>query len=472
MTGIRELSQWRSLTRDGDSRARYQRMLQRADRDIASMLEIDVEKGFSSVLGQNSPHLQGIPFSVKDNIALSGFSFTCGSKILEPLVSPYHAGAVQKLLSAGAVPVGKANMDEFGMGSSTENSAFTVTRNPWDLDRVPGGSSGGSAASVAAGLVPFSLGSDTGGSVRQPAAFCGIYGCKPTYGRVSRYGLAAYASSLETIGILSADISMMEQVFHCISGTDERDQTTWEAVPASQDEQVSPTAAVISDLEGMDPEIRRGYERTLEAMKSLGWKITEVSLKSLKYAMPAFYTIACAEASSNLARYTGIRYGMRHSTSAAQEEMVRMTREEGFSAEVKLRVLLGTYVLRSGFQDQYYLKAQKIRTRMKQEFDMMFSQADVLLMPVYPVQAFKAGDEGMTPMQQKVADRYTLPANLAGLPAVSFPAGIESGLPVGMQLLGPSCSEERLFSLIRKLSEVIPPPELPVRLGAEEEADD
>ncbi len=458
---------WKALTASDQTRRAYQEALVRADSEISSLLQIDTECGAEDCRFDADSSLAGVPFSVKDNIAVRGFQFSCGSNILKGLTAPYTAAAVQRLLDIGALPVAKTNMDEFGMGSATENSAFQMTRNPWDTGRVPGGSSGGSAASVAAGLVPFSLGSDTGGSVRQPAAFCGIYGLKPTYGRISRYGLAAYASSLETVGLLSGDIDLLQEVFAAVSGRDSGDQTSNSIAPLNRPEENTPVAAVLSGMEGVTPEIAQGCRQAAEAMRSLGWEVKEASLPSLKYAVSAYYTIAMAEASANLARYTGIRYGYRSSRAVSQEELVRKTRNEAFGREVKLRILLGTHVLRSGFQDQYYIKAQKIRTRIRGEFDQIFSQADMILMPVFPVQAFEAAS-GMTPLQQKIADRFTLTANMAGIPALAFPAGLQDGLPAGMQLLGPAGSDELLMHYARCLQEVLPKDPLPLRLDPRE----
>ena len=440
----------------------YRVSIEDADEDIGAFLYCAPEKGAALAADYADTiegPLSGVPFGVKDNIAVEGFPLTCGSRILEGFTSPYSATAVKRLMRAGAVPVGKLNLDEFGMGSSTEHSAYKVTTNPWDPERVPGGSSGGSAAAVAAGFVPFALGSDTGGSVRQPAAFCGTYGLKPTYGVVSRYGLVAYASSLECIGILGESIDMTRAVFQTISGSDPIDQTSVDAPQyrlsdgfnvghGADGTNWSGTVkvAVPSGFGGLSPAIEAGMKRTVEAMRSMGWEIHEVDLPALDYAVPVYYTIATAEASSNLARYTGIRYGRRAATSAGPEEMTRLTREEGFGDEVKLRVLLGTYVLRSGFQDQYYVRAQKIRTLIRRQIDELFAEHALVLMPAFPTQAFRRGDADLTPFMQKLADQYTVTANLAGIPALSMPVGMEEGLPVGMQLMAPRFQEERLFA--------------------------
>ncbi len=442
---------WHGLTGSAEQLQRYTELITEADREISAFLEINPELGAS--LRRKEPEsqapspLSGLPFGVKDNIAVEEFQLTCGSKILESFVSPYSAAAVTRLLSAGAIPVGKVNMDEFGMGSSTENSAYKKTVNPWDHERVPGGSSGGSAAAVAAGLVPFALGSDTGGSIRQPAAFCGTYGLKPTYGSVSRYGLVAYASSLECVGILADSVEMIKNVFAVIGGKDPMDQTSSNGSVDFTDSSKQPyTIGVISGTEGLDQAVAETYRETIEKMKKLGWKIREISLDTQEYVVPAYYTIATAEASANLARYTGIRYGMREKDISDHESMVRLTRENGFGDEVKLRILLGTYVLRSGFQDQYYVRAQKIRTLIRNEINKIFTDADMIFMPVFPTQAFRFGSQEMTPYQQKLADKYTVTANLAGIPSLSFPTGLKNGIPVGMQLMAPAFCENRLFA--------------------------
>ncbi len=409
--------------------------------------------------------LAGLPFGVKDNIAVEGMGLSCGSKLLEDFVSPYSATAVLKLVAAGAVPIGKTNLDEFGMGSSCDNSALATSSNPWDTGRVAGGSSGGSAAAVAAGLVPFALGSDTGGSVRQPAAFCGVYGLKPGYGAVSRFGLVAYASSLEGIGILADSAQRTREVFAAIRGADPRDQTSHPASP-----QAAPleglggkpcppqTIAWLDDCGELEAEVAHAYRETRARLESLGHRLVPVTLPSLAYAVPAYYTIAAAEASANLARFDTIRYGKRTDFAEDPAELVEKGRSEGFGSEVKLRVLLGTFVLRSGFQDQYYQRAQRIRTGIRADFDRAFaaSGASALLMPVFPVRAFPHGEAGLTPFQQKMADRFTCAANLAGLPALAFPASFEGGLPVGLQLVGPADSEGRLLDIAEGHEALLP----------------
>jgi aspartyl-tRNA(Asn)/glutamyl-tRNA(Gln) amidotransferase subunit A len=415
--------------------------------------------------------LAGLPFAVKDNIAVEGFGLSCGSKLLSKVRAPYSATAVSRLVAAGAVPVGKTNLDEFGMGSSTDNSALKTTNNPWEPSRVAGGSSGGSAAAVAAGLVPFALGSDTGGSVRQPASFCGVVGLKPTYGAVSRFGLVAYASSLETIGVVADTATRARSVFSALRGSDPMDQTTVPLpaddldagrpgkqrrigvlTPAALAEALSAGASSEEAVALLEPEVEAGFRAARERLAALGHTLVEVGLPSLKYAVPTYYTIATAEASANLARFDGIRYGARPEYAENPEELIDKARGAGFGAEVKLRILLGTFVLRSGFQDQYYNRAQKIRTGIRRDFDRVLAggssaPVDAVLMPVFPTRAFGRGDAGLSPFAQKAADVFTCCANLAGLPALAFPATVEGGLPVGVQLVGRAFAESVLFDI-------------------------
>lgn len=422
------------------------------DKETGAFISLAGEEAFSAIPALQRPgtwDLKGLPFGVKDNIAVEGMGLTCGSRMLEPLESPYSATAVEKLLSAGARVAGKTNLDEFGMGSSCDNSALKRTSNPWDITRVAGGSSGGSAAAVAAGMVPFALGSDTGGSVRQPAAFCGTYGLKPSYGTVSRYGLVAYASSLEVIGILTLDTNLLRQVFDTIRGADPMDQSSRPFPEASREDTGrktgKPLLGVIKGLEGLSEANEDAYRGAITAVKKAGYTIREIELPMLEYVVPAYYTIASAEASANLARYAGIRYGYRTDWADNHMELTEQSRDEAFGDEVKLRILLGTYVLRSGFKDQYYLRAQKIRTLLRQELSAAFGEVDQMLLPVYPVPAFPHGDAGLDQFQQKVADKFTATANLAALPALAFPAGKSEGLPFGLQLMGPEFSEHQLI---------------------------
>ncbi|MDR2143610.1 MAG: aspartyl/glutamyl-tRNA amidotransferase subunit A [Treponema sp.] len=482
---------------------------------IGAFIEFDAGKVSPPVSRISSPverfpekaaaFVRDLPFAVKDNIAVKGFSLSCGSKLLADLRSPYTATAVLRLQAAGAEVIGKTNLDEFGMGSSTDNSGIKKTNNPWDPSRVPGGSSGGSAAAVAAGMVPFALGSDTGGSVRQPAAFCGVVGLKPTYGAVSRYGLVAYASSLEGIGILADSAARARAVFACIRGRDPMDDTSRdppagapplygqtagsgltigvlspEAVARAVARTVASPAGtgdgrtaleIAAQAAELEDEVRRGFELAKERFTALGCTLVEVEIPSLKYGVPAYYTIATAEASANLARFDGVRYGRRPPRAENPDELIDKTREAGFGDEVKLRILLGTFVLRSGFQDRYYLRAQRIRAGIKANFEALLGgddyaepassgnlassgnpvssgNLDAILLPVFPSRAFDRGPSSLSAFAQKAADLYTCCANLAGLPAVSFPASLEGGLPVGVQLLGRAFSESRLLDLV------------------------
>ncbi|MBI9104132.1 MAG: Asp-tRNA(Asn)/Glu-tRNA(Gln) amidotransferase subunit GatA [Spirochaetales bacterium] len=467
----------------GEGKSDYTAQVLAIEKNIGSFLEFDPGKGKKTAAAFKANYiaddsatagtsLEGLPFAVKDNIAVKGFSLTCGSKILKNFTSPYSATAVEKLMNAGAVPVGKTNMDEFGMGSSTDDSALGRTNNPWDENRVVGGSSGGSAAAVAAGLAAFSLGSDTGGSVRQPAAFCGVYGLKPTYGVVSRYGLVAYASSLEVVGALSRDINILKEVFEVMRGKDILDNTSV-AHPADKNngesEKLAPleegaAIGVLSGNLGLAPAIAESYAASTRALMDLGYKVHEVELPTLEWVVPAYYTIATAEASANLARFNGIKYGLRVSGADNPDDLVRDSRHEGFGPEVKLRILLGTYVLRSGFQDRYYIKSQKIRTAIREDFKKVFDSASAIMMPVFPTQAFPHGEAGLDPFQQKVADKFTSAANLAALPAMSVPTMNIDGLPTGIQFMAPTFREDRLFTLAEKFKDVFPVTTAPVSL--------
>jgi aspartyl-tRNA(Asn)/glutamyl-tRNA(Gln) amidotransferase subunit A len=448
-------------------RARYESFVRGWEKKIGSLLEFKLPasdaparaKG-NAASGPRSP-IDGLPFAVKNNIAIKDWKITCGSKMLSGLVSPYTATAVARLEAAGAEVVATTNLDEFGMGSSTENSALQRTNNPWDAERVPGGSSGGSAAAVASGIVPFALGSDTGGSVRQPAAFCGAYGLKPTYGSVSRYGLVAYASSLEVIGVVSRDADLAEAAFCAMRGSDPMDQTSLEHpddAPGFSPGIIPPPKRVaVIGGDGLEPEVADALLSAAEALRAAGAIVEAIDLPVLDYAVPAYYTIAAAEASANLARYNGIRYGLRPYYAENPDELVLRSRTDGFGPEVKLRVMLGTYVLRSGFQEQYYVRAQKIRTAIKRDLDAVFAKADIILCPVFPTRAFKRGDSSMDSFAQKRADIFTVTANLAGIPALSFPAGVRGGLPAGLQFMAPAFGERKLFAAARLMAEAIPP---------------
>ncbi|MEW6422558.1 MAG: Asp-tRNA(Asn)/Glu-tRNA(Gln) amidotransferase subunit GatA [Deinococcota bacterium] len=411
--------------------------------------------------GETLP-LAGVPIVVKDNLNVAGTRTTCGSRILANYVSPYDATAVERLTTAGAVIVGKANMDEFAMGSSTERSAWGPTLNPWDRERVPGGSSGGSAVAVAANLTPVALGSDTGGSVRQPAAFTGIYGFKPTYGRVSRYGLVAYASSLDQIGPFARSAADLALLMNVIAGHDPRDATSLDAPPAFRaggaDDLRGLRVGVIREaLGGNTPGVEAALNATLDALRSAGATVREVSVPSVQHAIAAYYLIATPEASSNLARYDGMVYGARVPAPDAVSSMT-LTREQGFGREVKRRIMLGTYALSSGYYDAYYSKAMKVRRLIAQDFARAFENVDVLVTPTSPFPAFRRGEKTQDPLAMYAADVDTVAINLAGLPALSVPAGFEVGdgarLPVGMQFIAPALQDERLVALAGGLEEI------------------
>ena len=396
--------------------------------------------------------LAGVPGAIKDNICIQGQPATCASKMLENFIPPYNASVMEQLFSQDVVSLGKLNMDEFAMGGSTENSALAKTANPWNTDCVPGGSSGGSAAAVSSGSAIWALGSDTGGSIRQPASFCGVVGMKPTYGNVSRYGLIAFASSLDQIGPVTRDVTDAAIVMNAITGHDVKDSTS---IPGDRPDY---TKALVNDVknikigvpkeyygEGLNAEVRKAMDEAIETYKKLGAEIIEVSLPTTKYALSAYYIIALAEASTNLARYDGVSYGLRVPADNLVE-MSTKTRTEGFGQEVQRRILLGTYVLSSGYYDAYYLKALKVRRLIKNEFDEAFKQVDLLLAPTAPNTSYKFGEKLNDPLAMYLEDVCTVPANLAGIPGISVPTGISSSnLPIGMQLLGPAMGEEVLL---------------------------
>jgi len=398
--------------------------------------------------------LLGIPLAIKDVLCVAGVRCTCGSRILENFVPPFHATAVERLLEAGMVVLGKTNTDEFAMGSSTENSAYGVTHNPWDLERVPGGSSGGSAAAVAARMAPVALGSDTGGSVRQPASFCGITGLKPTYGRVSRYGLVAYGSSLDVVGVLGRNAADVALVFTHIAGYDPRDATTIDlpvpSIPLKAETNLKGLRVGVPQeyfIPGMQPQVEAAVRRAIGVLQDLGAEPCPVSLPHTGYALPVYYLIAPAEASANLARYDGIRYGPRLS-GESMWDVYLYTRGEKFGAEVKRRIMLGTYALSAGYYDAYYGKAQKVRTLIKKDFEAAFESVAVIAAPVAPTTAFKIGEHGDDPLSMYLEDVFTLPANLAGVPGITFPVGFdEHGLPIGMQLMGAPFQEAMLLNV-------------------------
>jgi aspartyl-tRNA(Asn)/glutamyl-tRNA(Gln) amidotransferase subunit A len=409
--------------------------------------------------------LSGIPIAIKDNICVRGLQTTCGSRIIGSYQPPYNATAIERLNAAGAIIIGKTNCDEFAMGSSNENSAFGPVRNPWDTKRVPGGSSGGSAAAVAAGIVPVALGSETGGSVRQPASLCGVVGLKPTYGRISRYGLVAFGSSLDQIGIFGRNARDVGTVLNVIAGRDEHDATTADVpvpdyaaeIARGLDSKVRIGVPLELFGEGLDAEVRAAVERAIEAYRELGAEIVEIELPHAKYCIAVYYIIATAEASSNLARYDGVRYGYRAEESKELREMYRRTRDEGFGAEVKRRIMLGTYVLSSGYYEAYYRKAQQVRSLIKRDFERAFTECEAILTPTTPTPAFLLGEKTDDPLSMYLNDIYTCTANLAGIPGISLPCGLSAaGLPIGFQLMGTYWSEPTLLRLAHAYEQANP----------------
>jgi len=441
-----------SLARIGAIDGRLKSVLQTLDAPaLARARQLDARPGPD----RSALPLFGRPVGVKDNICTVDGRTTCGSRILENFHSPYDATAVERLHAAGAVVVAKTNLDEFAMGSSTENSAFGPTRNPWDPDRVAGGSSGGSIAAVAARLVPYALGSETGGSVRQPASFCGVTGLKPTYGRISRYGLVAFASSLDQIGPIAADARGVAELLRAMAGRDQRDSTSVDApVPdyvALLDEPMERVRIGIAREyfgEGLSSDVRRCVEAAVGTYRKLGAEVREISLPHSEYVIPCYYLVCTAEASSNLARFDGARYGRRAGNATDYIDMYAASRAEGFGAEVKRRIMLGTYALSSGYYDAYYLKALKVRTLIKRDFLRAFEQCDVILSPTTPTTAFRLGEKSDNPLEMYLSDIYNCAANLAGIPAISLPCGFsDTGLPVGLQLMAPHFGEDRLLRL-------------------------
>jgi len=418
------------------------------DRAIEQAKQVDAKIAAGAEIGL----LAGIPIGIKDNLCTKGIRTTCGSKILENFVPPYESTVTQKLNEAGAIMVGKTNMDEFAMGSSTESSAYQITANPWDLERVPGGSSGGSAAAVAAEECVVSLGSDTGGSIRQPASFCGVVGMKPTYGRVSRFGLVAYASSLDQIGPFGRSVEDAAILLKEIAGYDPKDSTSLDVpVPdyaANLRTDRKFRVGIIKETfgEGLDPVVSNAVNQAVEQMKALGAEVKEISCPQFRYGLPTYYIIAPSEASANLARYDGVKYGYRTDHPDNLMTMYTQTRAQGFGAEVKRRIMIGTYALSAGYYDAYYLKAQKVRTLIKQDFERAFEQVDVLVCPTSPTTAVKAGEKTEDPISMYLLDLMTIPVNLAGLPALSLPCGFDGqGLPIGLQMIGNVLQEETLL---------------------------
>jgi aspartyl-tRNA(Asn)/glutamyl-tRNA(Gln) amidotransferase subunit A len=411
--------------------------------------------------GEPLPPLAGTVLAVKDNMVMRGVKTTAGSKILYNYVPPYTATVVERLEAAGVIIVGKANCDEFAMGSSNENSAYGIVKNPWDTERVPGGSSGGSAVAVAAGMSMVALGSDTGGSIRQPASFCGIVGLKPTYGRVSRYGLIAFGSSLDQIGPFANSVADVAQLMNVMAGRDPHDSTSSDI---ATDDYVAALEGDVKGLrigvpqecfgEGLDTEVRASVEAAIKKFEELGAEIVEVSLPNSEYAVPVYYLIATAEASSNLARFDGVRYGFRAEETYTLKDMYNRTRDEGFGAEVKRRIMLGTYALSAGYYDAYYGKAQKVRDLIEGDFRNAFDQCDVIATPVAPTPAFKLGEKTDNPLEMYLSDIYTITLNLAGVPGLSMPCGLASnGMPIGIQLISRHFDEARLLRAAHNLEQ-------------------
>jgi len=434
--------------------------IKKQDKDIRAYLTLAEEQALSQARridnkiknNEEIGLLSGLPVAVKDIILTQGIRTTAGSKILENYIAPYDATVIKRLKKAGAVIIGKTNLDEFGMGASNENSAYYPTRNPHDLERVPGGSSGGSAAAVAIDGCIYALGSDTGGSIRQPSSFCGTVGLKPTYGRVSRYGLIAFASSLDQIGPITKTVEDAKIVFEAISGRDELDSTTL-------DHSFSPLEVGIKGLKigvpkeyfvkGIDPEVEKIVKEAINQYEKKGAQIIELSLPHTEYALACYYIIMPAEASANLARYDGIKYGLSEQTSNLLDGYLK-TRQNGFGNEVRRRIMLGTYTLSAGYYDAYYLKAQKVRTLIKQDFDKAFEKVDVLMTPTSPTPAFKLGEKITDPVSMYLSDIYTVSVNLAGLPAVSIPCGKIGRLPVGLQIIGRQLDDEKILQIAQK----------------------
>jgi len=399
--------------------------------------------------GREIPILAGIPLAVKDNILVEDVRCTAASKILENYIAPYDATCIKKLKNLGAVILGKTNLDEFALGSSTENSAFGPTRNPHDLTRVPGGSSGGSAAAVAANMCCYTLGSDTGGSIRQPASFCGVVGLKPTYGAVSRYGLIAFASSLDQIGPMTKTVEDAKIVFDTIKGWDEKDSTSVIKNQKSKMQIKNLKVGVPKEyfVKGIDPEVEKVIKKAIKRYEEMGVKIEEVSLPHTEYALPAYYIINPSEASANLARYDGIKYGLSTKKNGDLMDVYLKSREEGFGQEVRRRIMLGTYALSAGYYEAYYLRAQKVRTLVKNDFEKVFKEVDALLAPVSPFLPFEIGERIKDPLSMYLVDLYTVSVNLVGLPALSLPVGKVGNLPVGLQIIGKPFEEEKILEI-------------------------
>ncbi len=436
----------------------YQNRIEEKEKDVQAFITITDKEAKEQLKKikeeENTSKLAGIPIGIKDNICTKGVKTTCASRMLENFISPYDATVIEKINNERLISLGKLNMDEFAMGGSTEHSYFKKTKNPWNLNKVPGGSSGGSAAAVAAGLVPWALGSDTGGSVRQPAAFCGVVGLKPTYGLISRYGLVAFASSLDQIGTLTKDVEDAAILLNIIAGHDEKDTTS------ANREKIDYTKCLQNDVKGLkigipkqyfgdgiNSEVKDAINEVIKQYEKMGAIVEECSLDVADYALATYYIIACAEASSNLGRFDGIRYGYRTKDFSDLKDLYKNSRSEGFGEEVKRRIILGTYVLSSGYYDAYYKKAQQVRTLVKNEFENNFKKYDVILTPTSPNVAFDIGSKIDNPLEMYLSDVCTVPVNIAGLPAISIPCGVNSeGMPIGFQLIGNHFEEATILN--------------------------
>ena len=434
----------------------YAKRIKEKEKDVDAFVTVLTEQALEQAerVPEDAGELAGIPIGIKDNICTKGIKTTCSSKMLENFVSPYDATVMEKINNENMIDLGKLNMDEFAMGGSTEYSYFHPTRNPWNLNKVPGGSSGGSAAAVASNMIPWALGSDTGGSIREPASFCGVVGLKPTYGLVSRYGLVAFASSLDQIGPITKDVQDAAMLLNIIAGHDKKDTTSTDRP------KVDYTKALKNDVkglkigvpkeffgEGINEEVKEQLQKAIETYKELGAEVEEFSLDIAQYALATYYIIACAEASSNLGRFDGIRYTYRTKEFKSLKEIYKKSRSEGFGPEVKRRIILGTYVLSSGYYDAYYKKAQQVRTLVMNEFNKGFEKYDVILTPTSPTVAFDIGSKSNNPLEMYLADICTVSVNIAGLPGISIPCGVDKeGMPVGMQLIGNKFCEETILN--------------------------
>ena len=463
------IAEWREQLSRGEVSAReladqHLSRIEAVEPSVHAYLEITAERARADAdridalraAGEPLPPLAGVPLAIKDNLCTKGIRTTCSSRMLETFVPPYESTVTERLWDAGAVLLGKTNLDEFAMGSSTETSAFGPSRNPWNPEKVPGGSSGGSAAAVAAGECVASLGSDTGGSIRQPAAFCGVVGLKPTYGRVSRYGLVAFASSLDQVGPFTTSVADAAELLQVIAGEDPRDSTCLKApVPDYRAALTQPVKGLrvgivreCMEAEGLDPQVKASVQAAAEQLQALGCELVEVSCPRFNDGIATYYVIAPSEASANLARYDGVKYGYRAADAASLAEMTARSRAEGFGDEVKRRILIGTYALSAGYVDAYYKKAQQVRTLIRRDFDRAFDTVDVLLTPTSPTTAFGFGAHSEDPLAMYLADLLTIPANMAGLPAISLPCGFDTaGLPIGVQLITGVLQEERLLQV-------------------------